>query len=40
MATRGRDDRARAFFRSAELDFASTGVRATTRYEAKLRLLE
>lgn len=40
MATRGRHDRARAFFRSAELDFLDHGIALPPAYEAKLRLLE
>ena len=40
MATRGRHDRAREFFRTAERDFANAGVQLPARYEAKLRLLE
>ena len=40
IATRGRDDRARAFFRSAELDFVSASLALPPTYEAKLRLLE
>ncbi|MUL83968.1 MULTISPECIES: alpha/beta fold hydrolase [unclassified Mycolicibacterium] len=40
MATRGRHDRAREFFRSAERDLANAGVQLPATYEAKLRLLE
>ncbi|KUI06194.1 alpha/beta hydrolase [Mycobacterium sp. IS-3022] len=40
MATRGRHDRAREFFRTAERDFADAGVQLPAGYEAKLRLLE
>jgi pimeloyl-ACP methyl ester carboxylesterase len=40
MATRGRHDRTRAFFHTAERDFANTGVRLPASYDAKLRLLE
>ncbi|MCW2591750.1 MAG: putative hydrolase or acyltransferase of alpha/beta superfamily [Mycobacterium sp.] len=40
MATRGRHDRARDFFRRAERDFANAGVELPPTYEAKLRLLE
>ncbi|BBY45772.1 non-heme bromoperoxidase BpoC [Mycolicibacterium celeriflavum] len=40
MATRGRHDRARAFFRTAEEDLAAAGTDLPPRYEAKLRLLE
>jgi pimeloyl-ACP methyl ester carboxylesterase len=40
MATRGRHDCAREFFRTAERDFANTGVQLPPSYEAKLRLLE
>lgn len=40
MATRGRHDRAREFFRRAEQDFADTGVQLPATYEAKIRLLE
>jgi pimeloyl-ACP methyl ester carboxylesterase len=40
MATRGRHDRARNFFRTAERDFANAGVQLPPSYEAKLRLLE
>jgi len=40
MATRGRHDRARDFFRRAERDFANAGVQLPASYEAKLRLLE
>jgi pimeloyl-ACP methyl ester carboxylesterase len=40
MATRGRHDRARDFFRRAERDFANAGVQLPPTYEAKLRLLE
>lgn len=40
MATRGRLDRAREFFRNAENDLAASGVRLPTTYDAKIRLLE
>ncbi|MBP1819106.1 alpha/beta hydrolase [Mycobacterium sp. OAE908] len=40
MATRGRHDRTRDFFRSAELDLVSSGVELPATYDAKVRLLE
>jgi pimeloyl-ACP methyl ester carboxylesterase len=40
MATRGRHDRAREFFREADRDLADRGVQLPTEYEAKIRLLE
>jgi pimeloyl-ACP methyl ester carboxylesterase len=40
MATRGRHDRAREFFRTAEEDFVKAGVQLPPSYEAKLRLIE
>jgi pimeloyl-ACP methyl ester carboxylesterase len=40
MATRGRLDRAREFFRDAEDEFAASGVQLPVSYDAKLRLLE
>jgi pimeloyl-ACP methyl ester carboxylesterase len=40
MATRGRQDRARDFFRTAEWEFAESGVRIPPAYDAKIRLLE
>ncbi|MDH6196192.1 pimeloyl-ACP methyl ester carboxylesterase [Mycobacterium frederiksbergense] len=40
MATRGRHDRAREFFRAAERDLANAGVQLPATYEAKHRLLE
>ena len=40
MATRGRLDRARDFFRSAEDEFAASGVQLPASYDAKIRLLE
>jgi pimeloyl-ACP methyl ester carboxylesterase len=40
MATRGRADRAREFFRNAEWEFADSGVRLPPSYDAKIRLLE
>ncbi|OBG82486.1 bromoperoxidase [Mycobacterium sp. E802] len=40
MATRGRHDRTREFFRTAERDLAVAGLRLPATYEAKLRLLE
>ena len=40
MATRGRHDRTRDFFRAAELELAESGVALPARFEAKVRLLE
>lgn len=40
LATRGRHDRAREFFRAAERDFSDAGVELPPSFEAKLRLLE
>jgi pimeloyl-ACP methyl ester carboxylesterase len=40
MATRGRADRAREFFRNAEWEFADADVRLPPSYDAKIRLLE
>lgn len=40
LATRGRHDRTREFFRQAEEDLARAGVQLPSTYEAKLRLLE
>jgi pimeloyl-ACP methyl ester carboxylesterase len=40
MATRGRLDRAREFFRTAEDEFATSGVQLPVAYDAKFRLLE
>jgi pimeloyl-ACP methyl ester carboxylesterase len=40
MATRGRHDRVREFFRTAERDFANAGIELPPSYDAKLRLLE
>jgi len=40
MATRGRNDRTRDFFRAAERDLAESGVQLRTAYDAKVRLLE
>jgi pimeloyl-ACP methyl ester carboxylesterase len=40
MATRGRLDRVREFFRTAENDFAASGVQLPVTYDAKIRLLE
>jgi pimeloyl-ACP methyl ester carboxylesterase len=40
MATRGRLDRAREFFHTAETDLANAGVQLPTTYDAKIRLLE
>lgn len=40
MATRGRHDRTREFFRSGELALADSGVRLPVEFEAKVRLLE
>jgi len=40
MATRGRHDRTRDFFRVAELDLVDSGVVLPPAYDAKVRLLE
>lgn len=40
MATRGREDRTREFFRNAESELAESGVRLPPKYDAKFRLLE
>ncbi|WP_163736405.1 alpha/beta fold hydrolase [Mycobacterium gallinarum] len=40
MATRGRHDRAREFFATAERDFANAGIQLPPSYEAKIRLLD
>jgi pimeloyl-ACP methyl ester carboxylesterase len=40
MATRGRLDKAREFFRTAEDELAASGVQIPTAYDAKIRLLE
>jgi pimeloyl-ACP methyl ester carboxylesterase len=40
MATRGRHDRARDFFRTAELDLADAGIALPATFDAKMRLLE
>jgi pimeloyl-ACP methyl ester carboxylesterase len=40
MATRGRHDRARDFFRDAELELFESGIDLPPKYEAKVRLLE
>jgi pimeloyl-ACP methyl ester carboxylesterase len=40
MATRGRLDTAREFFRTAEDEFAASGVQLPVSYDAKIRLLE
>jgi pimeloyl-ACP methyl ester carboxylesterase len=40
MATRGRHDRTRDFFRVADLDLADSGVVLPPTYDAKVRLLE
>ena len=40
MATRGRHDRTRDFFRNAELELADSGVDLPASYDAKVRLLE
>ncbi len=40
MATRGRHDRTREFFRDAERELADAGVELPASYDAKLRLLE
>jgi pimeloyl-ACP methyl ester carboxylesterase len=40
MATRGRLDKAREFFRTAEDEMAASGVQLPVSYDAKIRLLE
>ncbi|OBG88104.1 bromoperoxidase [Mycobacterium sp. E802] len=40
MATRGRHDRAREFFRDAEREFATSGIQLPAKFDAKLRMLE
>jgi pimeloyl-ACP methyl ester carboxylesterase len=40
MATRGREDRTREFFRAAEREFLESGVEVPAAYDAKVRLLE
>jgi pimeloyl-ACP methyl ester carboxylesterase len=40
MATRGRHDRTRDFFRGAELELARSGTQLPPSYDAKVRLLE
>ena len=40
MATRGRHDRTRDFFRGAELELIKSGINLPPSYEAKVRLLE
>lgn len=40
MATRGRQDRTRDFFRSAERELVASGVQLPAAYDAKVRLLE
>ena len=40
MATRGRNDRTRDFFRDAEVELATSGVKLPAAYDAKVRLLE
>ena len=40
MATRGRHDRTREFFNTAERDLALSGIELPASYDAKLRLLE
>ncbi len=40
MATRGRLDKAREFFRAAEDELGASGVQIPTAYDAKIRLLE
>ena len=40
MATRGRNDRTRDFFRSAEIELAESRVEVPATYDAKMRLLE
>ena len=40
MATRGREDRVRQFFRSADRELADTGIDLPASYDAKIRLVE
>jgi pimeloyl-ACP methyl ester carboxylesterase len=40
MATRGRHDRAREFFRAAERDFTEASIQLPASYDARLRLIE
>ena len=40
MATRGRHDRTRDFFRGAEVELAESGTELPAAYDAKVRLLE
>ncbi|WP_343600507.1 alpha/beta hydrolase [Mycobacterium sp.] len=40
MATRGRLDHAREFFRATEAELADSGIRLPPAYDAKIRLLE
>jgi pimeloyl-ACP methyl ester carboxylesterase len=40
MATRGREDRSREFFRSAKRDLADAGIELPASFDATLRLLE
>ena len=40
MATRGRHDHARDFFRTAEREFATSGITLPPKFDAKLRMLE
>jgi pimeloyl-ACP methyl ester carboxylesterase len=40
MATRGREDRTREFFRAAEFEFLKAGIELPAKYDAKMRLLE
>ncbi len=40
LATRGRQDRARDFFRNAEWELHSAGIRLPPNFDAKVRLLE
>jgi pimeloyl-ACP methyl ester carboxylesterase len=40
MATRGREDRTRDFFRAAEYELLDAGIELPPKYDAKVRLLE
>jgi pimeloyl-ACP methyl ester carboxylesterase len=40
MATRGREDRTREFFRSAERELADAGIELPASFDAKIRLIE
>lgn len=40
MATRGRHDRTREFFRTAEREMLGTGIQVPAAFDAKIRLLE